>query len=81
VDDQDGTASRPPSGAGGHYVIRLQGELDQSWSEWLGGLELAWDQQGNTVLHGEIADQSALHGILTRIRDLGVRLLGIEHVA
>jgi hypothetical protein len=81
VYDEDATVSRPPSGAGGHYVIRLQGELDQSWSEWLGGLELAWDQHGNTVLRGHIADQSALHGILTRIRDLGVRLLGVEQVA
>src|SRR5262249_47297003 len=80
VDNQDGTHIRPPASAGGRYVIRLQGELDQSWSEWLGGLELSWDQHGNTMLRGDVADQSALHGILVQIRDLGVRLLSIEQV-
>jgi hypothetical protein len=74
--DQD----RPPLGAGGEYVIRLQGELDASWSEWLGGLELMSDGRGNTLLCGYVADQSALHGVLTRIRDLGVRLLAVEQV-
>ncbi len=66
--------------AGGQYVIRLQGELDASWSDWLGGLELMWDGQGNTVLCGYVADQAALHGVLMRIRDLGVRLLAIEQL-
>jgi hypothetical protein len=71
VDNQDGTHIRPPSSAGGRYVIRLQGELDQSWPEWLGGLELSCDQHGNTTLRGDAADQAALHGILVQIRDLG----------
>jgi hypothetical protein len=70
----------PHDDSGGRYVIRLRGELDPSWSEWLGGLEIAWDQHGNTLLCGVIVDQSALHGILTRIRDLGLPLLGIEQL-
>ncbi len=80
MDDQDGLPAPPPLSAGGRYVIRLQGELDASWSEWLGGLELTWDKHGNTLLRGYITDQPALHAVLTRIRDLGVRLLGIEQV-
>ena len=74
--DQDG----PLLTAGGWYVIRLQGELDASWSDWLGGLDLVWDGRGNTVLCGYIVDQSALHGVLTRIRDLGARLLVVEQL-
>jgi len=66
--------------AGGEYVIRLQGELDASWADWLGGLELVWDGRGNTLLCGYVADQSALHGVLTRVRDLGVRLLAVEQL-
>jgi hypothetical protein len=66
--------------AGGQYVIRLQGELDASWSDWLGGLQLMWDGQGNTLLCGYVVDQAALHGVLTRVRDLGVRLLAVEQL-
>jgi hypothetical protein len=66
--------------AGGEYVIRLQGELDAAWSEWLGGFEITWDGRGNTLLCGYFADQGALHGVLTRVRDLGVRLLAVEQL-
>jgi hypothetical protein len=76
VHDQDG----PQLSAGGRYAIRLQGELDATWSDWLGGLELMWDGRGNTLLCGSLADQGALHGVQTRIRDLGVRLLAVEQL-
>lgn len=78
--DHDGLPGPRRVTAGGWYVIRLQGALDASWSDWLGGLELTWDERGNTVLSGHIADQAALHGVLTRIRDLGARLLGVEQL-
>ena len=78
--DQDGLPAPPQANAGGMYAIRLQGELDASWSDWLGGLELTWDKRRNTLLYGHITDQAALHGVLTRIRDLGVRLLGVEQL-
>ena len=71
---------RQPSTAGGRYLIRLHGELDPSWSEWLGGLDVVWDVDGNTQLCGDIADHGALHGILTRIRDLGLPLLHVERL-
>jgi hypothetical protein len=65
---------------GARYVVRLGGQLDPSWSEWLGGMEIVWDVHGNTLLLGRLADQAALHGLLTRIRDLGVPLLSVQRV-
>ncbi len=57
------------------YEIRLQGHLDASWSVWLGGMSMTYTTSGETVLVGEVADQAALHGLLTKIRDLGVPIL------
>ena len=62
------------------YEIRVQGVLDESWSEWLCGLEVRPLDCGETVLAGHIRDQSALHGLLNRIRDLGLPLLGVERM-
>jgi len=66
--------------SGAPYVLRLGGQLDPSWSEWLGGMDIVWDAHGNTLLRGRLVDQAALHGLLTRIRDLGVPLLSVEQV-
>ena len=60
------------------YEIRVQGVLDESWSEWLGGLDVRPLDSGETVLTGPIRDQSALHGLLNKIRDLGLPLLCLE---
>ena len=60
------------------YEIRVQGMLDESWSEWLGGLDVRPLASGETLLSGHIRDQSALHGLLNKIRDLGLPLLGVE---
>jgi hypothetical protein len=60
------------------YEIRVQGMLDESWSEWLGGLELMPLASGVTVLAGPIRDQAALHGLLNKIRDLGLPLLCVK---
>ncbi len=59
------------------YEIKIKGLLDQEWSEWLGDLQIAYDDAGNTLLSGSIADQAALHGILGQIRDLGLTLISI----
>ena len=59
------------------YIIKIKGYLDRHWSEWLGGLTIAYDDEGNTLLSGHIVDQAALHGILAQIRDLGVTLISI----
>ena len=60
------------------YEIRVQGLLDESWSAWLDGLDIRPLASGETLLSGHIRDQSALHGLLNKIRDLGLPLLGVE---
>jgi len=60
------------------YQIRIQGHLDHEWSEWLGGLAIEHLHGGDTLLEGEIADQSALHGLLVKIGDLGLTLVSIH---
>ena len=62
------------------YQIRVQGLLDEGWSDWLDGLTIAPQAQGETLLTGPIRDQAALHGLLNKIRDLGLPLLSIERI-
>ena len=64
----------------GTYDIRLRGQLDHHWAERLGVPELIHEPDGTTLLHGVTADQAALHGLLQRIRDLGVTLISVAHV-
>ncbi len=64
--------------SGGNYEIMVAGHLDEHWSEWLGGLVIDHDNQGNTLLAGVIPDQAALHGILLKIRDLGLHLVSLR---
>jgi hypothetical protein len=59
------------------YIVRVDGHLDRHWSPWLGGLTLTHEADGTTSLTGDIADQAQLHGLLTKIRDLGVPLLSL----
>ena len=59
------------------YVLRVSGHLDPHWSAWFAGLSLAHDADGTTTLTGAVADQAELHGILSRIRDLGVTLISV----
>ena len=59
------------------YQIRVQGELSQEWIEWFEGLEINV-AQGITTLSGDVVDQAALHGLLVKIRDLGLPLLSIN---
>ena len=65
-----------PSG----YQLRVTEHLDQHWSSWFGGLTLTHEDDGSTCLTGAIADQAQLHGLLTKIRDLGVTLISVEIV-
>jgi hypothetical protein len=60
------------------YEIRIEGHLSSSWSDWFEGLRIHQDKSGETVLSGPLADQSALHGVLMRIRDLGLPLLAVR---
>jgi hypothetical protein len=63
---------------GQHYQIRVGGQLDPSWAEWLPGFEVSWDSPRSSVLTGRVPDQAALHGVLGRLYDLGLRLLAVS---
>ena len=62
------------------YQIRLRGQLGQLWSDWFDGLAITWDDNGDTLLTGSVADQSALYGLLRKVRDLGVTLVAINQL-
>ena len=62
------------------YEIRLEGRLDDRWTTWFDGLALTHDSDGTTTLRGDVVDQAALHGLLQRIRDLGVPLVSVTHL-
>jgi hypothetical protein len=59
------------------YEIRVRGVLDRRWSAWFDGLQLSSEPGGVTVIAGEVADQAALHGLLAKVRDLGLPLLSV----
>ena len=58
------------------YQIRIQGALDPSWSDWLGGFTIT-EGEGETFLVGDVPDQSALHGILAKINELGLVIISV----
>jgi hypothetical protein len=60
------------------YRIRLKEKLDERWSAWLGGLTVIHEANGETVLTGEVVDQAALHGLLSKVRDLQLTLISVS---
>lgn len=62
------------------YQITLQGRLDPAWAAWFDGLAVLPGAPGETVLRGALPDQAALHGVLKRVRDLGLPLLAVERL-
>jgi hypothetical protein len=66
--------TEPPA----HYEIRVKGVLDSGWSAWFAGLQVTSDQHGQTTITGPVADQTALHGLLAKVRDLGLELLEVR---
>jgi hypothetical protein len=62
------------------YQIRVRGHLGARWAEWFGGLHIANEDNGEAELTGPVADQAALHGLLARVRDLGLPLLAVTRV-
>ena len=62
------------------YEIRVQGRLDQRWSNWFDGLTLSYEGDDITVLRGPIVDEAALHGVLIKVRDLALPLLAVSRV-
>jgi hypothetical protein len=76
--------SRPPTAAEpaepAHYELRVQGVLDPRWSAWFEGLRVTSDEHGQTTIAGPVTDQAALHGLLAKIRDLGLPLLSVHRI-
>jgi hypothetical protein len=62
------------------YQIRIKGHLGQPWLNWFEELTILLEEDGNTLLTGPIVDQAALHGLLKKVRDLGLPLLSINSV-
>lgn len=69
--------SRTPRDPIGH-IVRVAGHLDPHWSAWFANFTLTCETDGTTTLKGFVADQAELHGLLVKVRDLGVALLSVE---
>ena len=77
--------SWPPGGAApgeppAQYEIRVRGVLDSQWSTWFEGMAITSDVPGQTLIAGPVTDQAALHGLLAKIRDLGLPLLSVRYL-
>ena len=75
--------TRPPHGdphTPGQYRISVKGHLAQRWAGWFDGLRLTNESDGTTVLSGPVVDQAALHGLLQRVRDVGLPLVSVTQV-
>lgn len=62
------------------YEIRLRGHLGRGWAEWFGGMTITLEENGDTLLTGPVVDQAALHGLLRKVRDLGMPLISAIRV-
>ena len=71
------SARTPGLGDTGGYEIRTQGRIDERWSEWFEGVTLAHEPDGTTVIRCPALDQAALHGLLVKVRDLGLPLISV----
>jgi len=67
--------SQPPV-----YQFRLGGHLGPQWTEWFAGLTITLEENGDTLLTGPVVDQAALHGLLKKVRDLGLPLLSVTRI-
>jgi hypothetical protein len=62
------------------YQIRIKGHLGRQWTDWFGGLTVALEESGHTLLTGPVVDQAALYGLLKKVRDLGMPLVSVISV-
>jgi hypothetical protein len=62
------------------YQIRIKGHLGPQWTDWFGGLMITLEESGETLLRGPVVDQAALHGLLKKVRDLGMPLISAVRV-
>ena len=64
----------------GRYEIRIKGHLDGRWADWFEGMTITLKEDGETLLTGPVTDQAALHGLLRKVRDLGLPLLSVNRI-
>ena len=64
----------------GQYEIRLQGHLEPRWAAWFEGMTLSREAEGITLIRGAVVDQAALHGLLQKVRDVGLPLVSVRNV-
>ncbi len=62
------------------YQIRIKGHLGRQWTDWFGGLTITLESNGETLLTGSVVDQAALHGVLKKVRDLGMPLISVNRM-
>jgi hypothetical protein len=62
------------------YQIRVKGHLGNQWSDWFEGLTIVLEDDGNTIISGSVLDDAALHGLLKRVRDLGMQLISVNRI-
>ena len=64
----------------GRYEIRVKGHLNSRWAAWFDGLSLSAESDGTTIIHAPVADQAALHGLLQKVRDVGLPLVSVTQL-
>jgi hypothetical protein len=64
----------------GRYEIRLKGHLASRWAAWFDGLSLTHESDGTTLIHGLVVDQAALHGLIQKVRDVGLPLISVAQI-
>ncbi|MBI5957936.1 MAG: hypothetical protein HY866_04325 [Chloroflexi bacterium] len=77
---KDPHASPDDQGGPGLYEIRVRGHLDDRWADWFEGLTITREDNGDTLLTGAVVDQAELHGLLRKVRDLGMLLISVTRI-
>ena len=72
--------SDTPASNAQYYEIRLKGLLDSQWTNWFDGFSIKLEENGDTLLIGPVADQAALHGLLKKVRNLGMPLVSVNFI-